>query len=126
MFTRRKIAIILFLVTALSSYLPSQQSYFHSATVKWTGQNEKEIKANPKTRIEKYFVFRAAATRGNSGRIYCGPDFEKIAEVYAPTTKYVDKSVQADHAYCYRVTAFRAGLQSLPSAPKTAVIPADK
>ena len=121
----RKAVLLLGLVGTLSLYVLSQ-SPSHSATLKWTGQKEKEIRANPKTRIEKYFVFRADAQRGSDSTITCGSDFEKIAEVDAPATTYADKTVQANHAYCYYVKAYRAGLLSRPSAPARALIPADK
>lgn len=108
---------------SLSVPLSSETPRTHSATLKWTGQSQKEYKKNPKARIEKYFVYRSEAQRNLDGGVRCDSNFRKIGETDAPKTLFVDTAVESGHAYCYQVRAFRAGLESAPSVSTTAIIP---
>jgi hypothetical protein len=93
----------------------------HSASLNWVAPPQAK-NADPKLR---YIVYRADGMRGHDGTPQCGTNFKKISQVEAPTTTYADRSVEAGHIYCYKVTASTAKAESSASGPVVAVIPAD-
>jgi hypothetical protein len=101
---------------------PPAASRKHSATLKWA--------APPSTKGAdlklRYIVYRADGMRGHGGTPQCGTNFKKISQVEAPTTTYTDRSVEAGHIYCYKVTTATANAESPASDLVVAVIPADK
>jgi hypothetical protein len=106
---------------ASTSVPPPTAKRAHSATLNWA--------TSPRTRDAdsklRYIVYRADGMRGPDGTPQCGTNFKKISQVEAPTTTYADRSVEAGHIYCYKVTASTAKAESSASGPVVAVIPAD-
>jgi hypothetical protein len=70
----------------------------------------------------------ASTTSGATYNVYrqqaCSGNFAKINTTAVATTTFTDAAVAPGETYCYQVTAVSSGLESTPTNPAPATIPA--
>lgn len=103
----KRIATVLTLVVSLS--VPPAPGQQYVVRLNWTASSD--ASANPSL---TYNVYRAPT---------CAGHFLAINSAPVTGTSYVDSSVASGAAYCYRVTAVLAGVESTPSNQAVAAAP---
>jgi hypothetical protein len=71
----------------------------------------------------------ASATSGATYNVYrqqaCSGNFAQINGSAVTTTAFTDSAVAPGATYCYQITAVSTGLESTPTSPAPATIPAN-